>query len=166
MDLLAQQRANLRPRPTLSINSGSATGRIFSFTDLHGLERIFPLDTLSARRLALSHSLSLPSRARSVLSRRPPPQHGQHACKNSGHIFDESKTGVRCINDICDDRQCCLPPTTCATGGGEASAVDTGGHAIRPDPLGGFLSILSVSHSESSLCGWRTWYVCRTTQGA
>ena len=105
-------------------------------------------------------------RSSHAVPRPPRPQDGKHVCETAGHTFDESKAGVRCINNICDDRQCCLPPTTCATGGGEASAVDTGGHAIRPDPLGGFLSILSVSHSESSLCGWRTWHVCMTTQGA
>ena len=33
-------------------------------------------------------------------------------------MFDDSKDGVLCINNICDDRQCCLAPVTCGNSGG------------------------------------------------
>ena len=61
------------------------------------------------------------SRARSVLSRSSAPtphQDGKHVCETAGYTFDESKAGARCMNNICDDRQCCLPPITCGNSGG------------------------------------------------
>ena len=73
-------------------------------------------------------------RSSHAVPRPPRPQDGKHVCETAGHTFDESKAGVRCINNICDDRQCCLAPVTCGNSGGANLPHVCANRAMALDP--------------------------------